>query len=223
MLCQLEESNRYLSSIDAGIQTLVGIARTPAQSWATNQYEIAQDRKRRKLYPEALRALDLAINGNSANPGYEDDHRFHYLRGDILMGKDGNTENAEIIELPAAEVSFKSAARFARVQNPALSAKAWIGAGEAAYADGRLQTAEAYFREALQLNTSGEAYYQIARVRAHIGDMQAASCFPCKAIRADWNFATCAAIDTVFEADRAMVETLVRRSPMIWKKAPRGK
>jgi hypothetical protein len=60
MFVQLDELNdslahigRGIADVNRGIDALVQIGRTPVQTWALNQFEIARDAARRKLFPEA--------------------------------------------------------------------------------------------------------------------------------------------------------------------------
>jgi hypothetical protein len=60
-----------IGRVNDSLQELVAIAKTPAETWAYEQYEIARDAIRRGLYPEAAEALLKAINGHGDHVGYK--------------------------------------------------------------------------------------------------------------------------------------------------------
>ena len=95
------------------LEELLKIAKTPAQTWAYEQYEIARDAFRRELFDDALDYLNRAINGYAGNTGYKLEHRFYYLLGAIRMGSFRNT-SPEIVSLEQAEQAFLTAAKYAR-------------------------------------------------------------------------------------------------------------
>ncbi len=68
-----------VGQINDSLAALIQIAKTPAQAWAYEQYEIARDASRKHLYPEALEALDHAINGFGDHTGYRLEWRFQRL------------------------------------------------------------------------------------------------------------------------------------------------
>ena len=73
------------------LSELVQIAKTPAQTWAYEQFEIARDAFRQGLYEEALEYLNRSIEGYVGNTGYKLEYRFHFLLGTIRMGSFQNT------------------------------------------------------------------------------------------------------------------------------------
>jgi hypothetical protein len=60
---------RGVDRINASLDTLIDLKKKEAQTWAYNQYDIACDAFRRHLDPEALDALDRAINGLGSQTG----------------------------------------------------------------------------------------------------------------------------------------------------------
>ncbi len=210
LFVKADEINSSLSHLNRSVEALIDIARTPAQTWALNQFDIARDLMRRKLFPETLEAVNLAINGNSLNTGYKFDHRFHQLRGTILLGIPGEPDSTEILDLKAAEEAFVAAARYARSDYPMEAALAYVGAGKAAYADERLKDAEKNYLEALGLNQlCGEANYQLSRLRMHAGDTAQMEEYLARALNIHWSFALRAANDAVFESHVDFVQACI--------------
>jgi hypothetical protein len=66
-----------LNNIDRSLSQLIEIARTPDQTWALEQFSIAQTAFQRNLFAEALDYLNRAIDGHGTNAGYTLEHRFH--------------------------------------------------------------------------------------------------------------------------------------------------
>ena len=212
---ELNDSLAHIScgieSVNRSINTLIGIARTPAQTWAYNQYEIARDALRRKLFPEALEALNFAINGSPQNAGHKTDYHFHQLRGVLLLGIPGEPDTVNLVDLEAAECSFLLAARYAHYDNPSEAAQALVGAGKAAYADGRLPDSEKHYAAALQTDPRcGEANYQMARLWVHAKDANAIQSYLSAACNIHWSFAMRAAEDAQFSHITNIVEKCVR-------------
>lgn len=211
LFVQVDELNSSLAHLSRQMDTLVEIARTPVQTWALNQYEIAQDLARRKLFPEALESLEYAIEGKDQHTGYKSDFRFHQLRAVVLMGIPGAPQSIDVIDLKGAERSFLLAARYARHDHATAAAQAYVGAGKAAYADGRFDDAHQHYKGALDLDEQcGEANFQIARLRAHAGDMAGLQQSLTKALDIHWSFAMRAAADILFVANRDLVERSIR-------------
>ena len=210
---KVDELDASLAHIGHGIDTLIEIARNPVQTWSFNQYAIARDAMRRKLFPEALEALNLAINGNDQHSGYKTEFRFHQLRGVVLLGIPGEPETLDLIDLKAAENAFLLAARYARHDHPTEAAQALVGAGKAAHADERLADAVKYFIEAVEIDQRcGEANYQLARLTVYAKRPDLLERFLCAAFDIHWSFAIRAASDAQFASLESFVEKCVRLS-----------
>ena len=80
-----------LNFIDNSINRLIEIAKTPDQTWALEQYSIAQDALRRNLVEDAIVYVNRAICGYRKRPGYPLDHRFYMFRGLIRLGNYNNS------------------------------------------------------------------------------------------------------------------------------------
>jgi hypothetical protein len=211
LFVQVAELNASLAHISRSIDSLVEIARTPVQTWAFNQYDISRDAMRRGLFPEALDAVNLAINGNGQQTGYRTDFRFHQLRGVLLLGIPGEPESILLVDLKGAEEAFLLAERYANRDHKVEAAQAMVGAGKAAYADGRLPDAHRHFTAALGLHPQcAEAHYQLARLCVHGNVLDAMRHFLCTSFNIHWSFAIRAAADGEFALHYRLVEECVR-------------
>jgi tetratricopeptide (TPR) repeat protein len=152
----------------AGIGELVAIAKTPAETWAHEQYEIARDAIRRGLYPEAVEALLKAVDGHGDHVGYKLEYRFHHMLGILYLGDVENTDPA-ILDLVKAEASFLTAARYAKTDHPNESGIALTAAGWAAYCRGRPEEAESHTQKAIAMHHQhGEAFYQLGKIQMYM-------------------------------------------------------
>lgn len=165
-----------LGGMQSTLDALLKIAKTPVQTAAFEQFEIARDAVRKGLYAEGLESVNHAILGvPGISPGYKLEWRFHFLRGLILLGSFDNADTA-IINPPEAEQSFLLAARYSRKDFPADAARAMLAAGWATYVQisesgsDKLAKALAYTEEALSLAPSlGEALFQAAKFNMALG------------------------------------------------------
>jgi len=191
------------------LASLVKIAKTPAQVWAYEQFEIARDAFRQELYQEALESLDRAINGYSSNTGHKLEYRFHYLLGTIRLGSFQNSSPA-IVNLAEAENAFQSAARYARRDYPTEAGHALLAAGWAAYCQGKMMEAARHTEEAAQLVPQlGEAYFQLAKIQFHIGEPDSALPNLGRAIKLDRAYSIRAASDDDFKRYEAKIHALI--------------
>lgn len=157
-----------LGRVNDSLAELVKISKTPAQTWAYEQFEIARDAFRQGLFDEALEYLDRAINGYSGNTGYKLEYRFHYLLGTIRMGSFQNT-SSDVVNLAESELAFLSAAKYARRDHPEEAGRALLGAGWAAYCQGKMADATRYTDQTLVLIPDlAEGHFQRAKIQMHI-------------------------------------------------------
>jgi len=162
----LAEIGGMKDSLDSLIQT----SRTPVQTWAYNQFEIARDAFRQGLYLEALESLETAIVGNATSPGYKLEWRFHHMKGVIQLGFFGC--DPDLINVPEAEKSFLLAARYAKVDSPSDSARALLSASWCAYTQKKLPEALEHSKQASVLDPSlSEAFFQMAKVGMALGQV----------------------------------------------------
>ena len=185
--------------INDSLEELVRLAKTPAQTWAYEQFEIARDADRKALFEEALEYLNRAINGYGGQTGYNLEYRFHFLLGRIRLGSFRN-HSKEIVNLPEAERSFLSAARYAAQDAPKEAAQALLAAGWAAYCRGDMTCATNYTQQALSIDPRlAEAQFQLAKVLMHSTDPEAAVDSLKQAIELDRGYTIKAAADDDFK------------------------
>ena len=134
------------------------------------------------------------------------DSRFEWLRAMLLAGVAGQPKSVATLDLPAAESAFLGIAARAERDRPAESAAALVAAGKCAYAAGRFKDADTHYWSALDRDpTAAEAYYQMARLRRHAGDLRAVRESLTLAFGVDYSYALRAASDPLFGADVDLV------------------
>lgn len=200
--------------VNDSLEELIAIAKTPAQTWAFEQFEIARDAYRRQLYPEALEALHRAIGGHQSNTGYRIEYRFHFLLGVIRLGSRSNIDES-IVDPAVAENSFLTAARYAVTDAPLEAARAYVAAGWAAYCQGKTDLAVAHTQQAIVLDGhSAEAHFQFAKLLMHCDRTEVALEALGLAIERDRMYAIKAAADGDFhrhgKALQAFLEALTK-------------
>jgi tetratricopeptide (TPR) repeat protein len=151
-----------LGGMSESLQSLVKLAKTPAQTAAYEHFEIARDAFRRGLIEESLESLERATLGDHVSPGYKLEWRFHQLAGVIHLDRAGRAGDAGALTL--AEEAFLLAARYAKVDAPREAARAMVSAGWAAFARGDLAAAQQHTEEAFKLDRLGEAFFQYGKI-----------------------------------------------------------
>lgn len=186
-----------LGGMSTSLADLVRTAKTPAQTAAYEQFEIARDAFRKRLYAECLEALGKAISGDHTSPRYKLEWRFHQLVGVVRLGFPGC--DVDLVDPALAEQSFLLATRYARADGPADAARALFSAGWAAFVQNKLAEALQHTEGAVAIDaTFAEALFQSAKVRMAQGDPDAALPVLRRAIDLDNGYATRAAGDDVF-------------------------
>lgn len=181
------------------LQQLVRIARTPEQTWAYEQFDIARDAVRRKLYREALEFCQRAIRGHGTHTGYVLDYRAHMLAGTIRLGSFQNHDSA-LLDLAEAEAFFLDAARYAAHDHPEEAARALASAGWAAYCQGEMTRALDSTRRALTFNALlAEAHFQAAKILMHEGQVTEARDPTVQAVVLDIGYAVKISADDDFQ------------------------
>src|SRR5437879_3257942 len=154
--------------INDSLEELKGLAKTPAQTWAYEQFEIARDADRKGLYEEAIEYLNRAINGYGGQTGYKLEYRFHFLLGRIRLGSLKNYSK-EVAKPEEAERSFLYAARYAAQDAPKEAARALLAAGWAAYSRGEMESTQQHTQQALSFEPKlAEGHFQLAKVLMHV-------------------------------------------------------
>jgi tetratricopeptide (TPR) repeat protein len=157
-----------MGGMSASLQELIEIARTPVQTWAYNQFEIARENFRKGLYTNCLKRLDKAINGDQTSAGYEEDWRFHQMIGVVRLGFFGC--ETKLIDLAQAEQAFLLAAGYAKVDEPQEAARAFLSAGWSAFVRGELPVALRHTEQAIALDANlTEALFQAAKIQMASG------------------------------------------------------
>lgn len=197
--------------INDSLRELVKIAKTPAQTWAYEQFEIARDGFRQGLYEEALEYLNRSIEGYGGNTGYKLEYRFHFLLGTIRLGSFQNN-SPSIVDLGEAEKAFLAAAKYARHDQPNEAGRSFLAAGWAAYCQGKIPEAEKLTEQAISLYPElGEAYFQLAKILMHRGDPENALLPLRKAVELDRNYAIKASSDDDFRRHDKQVNSLIQQ------------
>ena len=198
-----------LGGLNDSLDELIEIAKTPAQTWAYNQFEIARDAFRQELYDDAVQYLNRAISGYGDQTGYSLEYRFHYLLGMIRLGSFKN-HSKQIVDPQQAEQAFLNAAKYARHDHPKEAARSLLGAGWAAYCQGDMQAAERHTREAVALDDSlAEAYFQLAKILMHCRNPKAALIPLRTAITLDRGYTLKSCSDGDFTAYQQEVDSLI--------------
>jgi len=197
--------------INDSLKELVKIAKTPAQTWAYEQFEIARDGFRQGLYEEALEYLHRSIEGYGGNTGYKLEYRFHFLLGTIRIGSFQNN-SPSIVDLGEAEKAFHAAAKYARHDQPNEAGRSFLAAGWAAYCQGKIPEAEKLTEQAISLYPElGEAYFQLAKILMHRGDPENALLPLRKAVELDRNYTIKASSDDDFRPYDKHVNSLIQQ------------
>jgi hypothetical protein len=198
-----------MGNLNASLEELKRIAKTPSQTWSYEQFEIARDAFRQKIYDDALISVERAIAGFGDHTGYRLDYRFHFLRGLIKMG---NFENVDpsVVNIGEAEKAFLESAKYARTDFKKESGRALLAAGWAAYCQGKADEAETYTRQAATIITEcPESHYQLAKIMMHKNLPQNAV-HPLKtAIRLDRKYTIKACMDHDFIQHKDYVDQLL--------------
>lgn len=191
------------------LHQLIAIARTPSQTWAYEQFEIARDEFERQLYAEALESLRRAIDGHGSNAGYKTEYRFHFLLGTIRLGSYRNSDPT-IVKPDEAELAFVNAARYAEHNHPEEAARALTSAGRAAFVQGQLARASEWTRRALSLSPQhSPALYQLARLCWIENDLDAGAKALLNAIVVDPDLSICASGEAGFLSKRSMLNKVI--------------
>jgi tetratricopeptide (TPR) repeat protein len=195
-----------MGGVANSLEELIRIAKNPAKNWAYEQFEDARDAYRKQLYREAIDYLHRAIDGYGVQTGYTLEYRFHYLLGTIRIGSFTNNAS-DIINLADARKAFLDAARYSTHDDPDEAAKAYFGAGWAAYCQGNMVDARAFCERAISLNAGlAEAQFQLAKVLMHMNEVDTALVPLKRAIQLDRGYTTKASIDGDFQSHQERID-----------------
>jgi len=188
-----------IGGMSDSIGQLVGLATTPAQTAAYEQFEIARDAFRRRLYPECLEALNRAIDGDDKMAGYRLEWRFHMLRGVVLLGDLPEIDDG-LVDREQARDAFINAARYAETDEPKEAARALLAASRAAFVEKNVVTALQNVERAIEIAPDmAESHYRAAKYRAGSSGFEAAVPSLRAAIHADPMYLLKIAADPTFQ------------------------
>lgn len=194
-----------MGGVANSLQELLRIAKNPAKNWAYEQFEDARDAYRKQLYQEAIDCLHRAINGYGTQTGYNLEYRFSYLLGTILIGSFANN-STEVVNMADARKAFLDAARYSTHDDPHEAARAYFGAGWAAYCQGDMENARALSEKATSLDAGlAEAQFQLAKVLMHMNEADTALVPLKRAIQLDRRYTTKASVDGDFQAHQERI------------------
>ena len=198
-----------IGGVNDTLQNLVKLARTPEQTWAYEQFEIARDAFSQRLYPEALEHVDRAINGYLSHTGYKLEHRFHYLCGIIRRGAYTNS-SPDIVNLPQAELAYLNAARYAEANYKPDAAQALCAAAWVAYCQDRVNEAVNYATRSIAIFPLPETNYLLAKFFFHRGgEAQTALQLFSKALDSDPLYAVRCFDDPDFQTHETDIRALI--------------
>jgi tetratricopeptide (TPR) repeat protein len=182
-----------LGALDTSLQTLIRLAKTPSQTWAYEQFEIARIALGRGLYREAMTYVDQAINGFGSHTGFPLEPRFHYLRGTIHLT---SSEDEGLLDVAAAEAAFERGARVAAADDRSMASSARCAVGYAAYCQGAFDRSRQNINSAKALDEHNvEALYLSGKLFAREGSDELATGDLSKALMFDRRFAARAGAD----------------------------
>jgi hypothetical protein len=174
----------------------------------------------RQQFAEALRFVNAVFVEYPAVCAQ--DTRFEWLRATLLAGIPGQPKSVAVLDLAAAEKAFLRIAARSERERPAEAAAALVAAGKCAYAAGRLRQADAHCWDALERDPgAAEAYYQLARLRRHAGDMRAVRESLTLAFGIKYCYALRAASDPLFLADAGLLRACAQAATRSAAKASR--
>jgi tetratricopeptide (TPR) repeat protein len=195
--------------INDSLKELLRVTRTPEQTWAFEQFEIARDAFRRQLYDDGIQYLNRAIDGHGSHTGYNLEYRFHYLLGTIRIGSFFNASR-NIVDPQRAEKAFLSAAKYSMYDLPKEAARSYLCAGWAAYCQGNMSDAERLTRSSIDLDgVLAEGYFQLAKIQMHADHAVVALPALRQAICLDRGYAVKACSDRDFARYQGQVDVLL--------------
>jgi len=155
------------------LEDLLKTAKSPSQTWAFEQFDMAREAYSRGLAKEALEYVNNAINGFQGQTGNRLDPRFHFLKGTILLGNKKHHE-PDVVNVQAAKQCFEDAARYAVGSNDEetrlFAAEAYCHAAFVAYCLDDMDSVVALCKQAVTIDPQlAESYYLVAKVSSRQG------------------------------------------------------
>ena len=170
-LNDLLKENRQMNQT---LEDLLKTAKSPSQTWAFEQFDMAREAYSRGLDKEALEFVNNAINGFQGQTGNRLDHRFHFFKGTVLLGNKEH-HDPEIVDVKAAKQCFEDAARYAAgskdEETRLFAAEAYCHAAFAAYCLDDVDAVASLCKQAVTIDPElAEGYYLIAKVSSRQGN-----------------------------------------------------
>lgn len=177
----------------------------PSLTWAYEQFNRARDLFRRGHYKDALQWIGYAINGHANELGDRTEHRFHFLRGVLLLG-DRTNNSEDVVDLAAAEEAFVLTSRYAAHDFPKEAAHAQLYAAYAANSQGKYDIAAAHAEKGLALHETAGLHYELARSSLQLGRQTEAAEHLKWSIRLDKNLLLIAPTDAAFRSSTTFLQ-----------------
>ena len=202
----LSQTGRMTDSLEA----LLKEAKTPTKVRAYEFFYDARDAFRRQHYRDALDLIDKAIAGDHTSSGYKLEWRFYFLKSSILVG---TVAHPELLDLNAAEETYRTAAEYAKSDNDLHGASlALLGASWACYCQSKLDEALVLAKRALSFQPSfGEALFQTAKILMAMARPDDALPLLSSALEVDPRYLLKASDDGDFQAHKVLVEEWWRK------------
>lgn len=189
------------------LEELIQVAKTPSQTWALEQFEMARDSTRKGLYPEAIEFLKNAIGGFASHTGNITEWRFHFLLGVVRLGHLNNISKRDINLIESVE-SFIASARYASSDAPIEAARSFMFAARAANLQGNYDRASELALKGLTLSPLAGLYYESAVAYLMAGHPGAAKLSLLEGMRKDRNLILKATGDNTFQSTVFLDEVL---------------
>jgi len=230
-----------LGALAVAIKELIEIAKTPSQTWAFEQFAIARDAVRKGLHPEAMEAVDRALNGHGDHVGNKLDYRTHMLKGFIHLG-DVQNLYPELVDPALAKESFMLSYRYAKIDDPIEAGRALAAAGWCEYVSGNLKEALSLTSDAVSLlqlkfdelhsmrnkyaylswrvrdayskteTKLSDALYQESKIQISLGDKAASTIALEKSVSLDGMMGIRASSDSAYEGNADVVATALKNA-----------
>lgn len=165
LLDQFEQTQEMLEGLQARVDELIKVGKTPTKTHAFEQFDEARKAMEHGWYTEALRFLDGALNGvPNVSAGYKVEWRFYALLGKILLALSKQED------LVAAEAAFLCVVRYAEPESKEVAAEAAGQAAWVAYALKKPSVAHAHMQRSVEIGGIGnEERWALAKFAAAAG------------------------------------------------------
>lgn len=184
--------------LNVPLSNLKETAKTPDETCAAEQFDLARAALRRGSYHEAFTAIQTAINGDESHAGQSQNFRYQFLLGIIRLGSFQH-HDPSLLDLDLAEQAFVTAGRDALAEFPLIAARAYLAAGWSSYCQGRSDAAAQHTQRAIMADaTLAEAHFQMAKIAMHRQEPAVAQPFLAQAIQFNPAFAEAAFQDDDF-------------------------